>query len=87
MSYTQRLVPIFVASFVGITTGVYVFQPLLAEYGANTHGTFRPEQHDLRLDPQAVDSKNAQGRGATTPSGEDVKAAAVAVTSSDQKTS
>ncbi|KAK0531167.1 hypothetical protein OC834_002130 [Tilletia horrida] len=53
MSYTQRLVPVFVASLVGVATGIYVFQPLLVQYKADTHGSFRPEQKDLKLDAPA----------------------------------
>ncbi|KAE8232741.1 hypothetical protein CF326_g2230 [Tilletia indica] len=78
MSYTQRLVPVFVATFVGIATGAYVFQPLLDQYKVNTHGTFRPEDHDLKLQEgvaAAVEPK-AQSDASSVPNKvEDLKAA------------
>ncbi|KAE8226059.1 hypothetical protein CF319_g1297 [Tilletia indica] len=78
MSYTQRLVPVFVATFVGIATGAYVFQPLLDQYKVNTHGTFRPEDHDLKLQEgvaAAVEPK-AQSEANSVPNKvEDLKTA------------
>ncbi|KAE8214779.1 hypothetical protein CF327_g1876 [Tilletia walkeri] len=79
MSYTQRLVPVFVATFVGIATGAYVFQPLLDQYKVNTHGTFRPEDHDLKLQDgvaAAVEPKaQPEARSSDSNKVEDLKAA------------
>ncbi|KAK0566092.1 hypothetical protein OC844_000904 [Tilletia horrida] len=76
MSYTQRLVPVFVASLVGVATGIYVFQPLLVQYKADTHGSFRPEQKDLKLDAPA----SASAGGATNTAAAAAAAAAAADT-------
>ncbi|KAI8391171.1 uncharacterized protein BYT42DRAFT_555879 [Radiomyces spectabilis] len=37
---SSRLVPLLLATGIGIGTGVYVFQPLLKEYEAETNGTW-----------------------------------------------
>ncbi|KAL0082460.1 hypothetical protein J3Q64DRAFT_1830235 [Phycomyces blakesleeanus] len=36
----SRIFPVLLATGVGIATGVYVFQPLLKEYEAETNGTW-----------------------------------------------
>lgn len=42
MSYTQRLMPFFFASLLGVGTGIYIFKPLLDEYSIDTRGTYDP---------------------------------------------
>ncbi|KAI7863934.1 hypothetical protein BDF14DRAFT_1884670 [Spinellus fusiger] len=36
----SRVLPILMASGIGVATGFYVFHPLLREYEADTHGTW-----------------------------------------------
>lgn len=43
MSYRQRIVPLFIATFVGVVSGVYVFDPLLKQYAIDSRGTFDPK--------------------------------------------
>ncbi|CDS08267.1 hypothetical protein LRAMOSA02215 [Lichtheimia ramosa] len=44
---SQRAIHLILAVGIGVGTGVYVFQPLLKEYEAETHGTWmRPGDED-----------------------------------------
>ncbi|KAI8086019.1 uncharacterized protein BX664DRAFT_298330 [Halteromyces radiatus] len=46
---SSRMVPILIAIGVGVGTGVYVFQPLLKEYEADTKGTWILPQDEARI--------------------------------------
>lgn len=43
MSFRQRAVPLMLTSFVGVASGIYIFQPLLQQYALDTRGTYDPE--------------------------------------------
>ncbi|KAK0554454.1 hypothetical protein OC845_000715 [Tilletia horrida] len=81
MSYVQRIAPVFLASFVGVATGVYVFKPLLLQYRAETHGTWKPENIDLK-----VDEATAEASKQTTTSALANDAAPAQVAANDGKT-
>ncbi|KAI8344261.1 hypothetical protein BC941DRAFT_408185 [Chlamydoabsidia padenii] len=46
---SSRMVPVLFAIGVGVGTGVYVFQPLLKEYEADTKGTWILPEDEARL--------------------------------------
>ncbi|SAM08715.1 hypothetical protein [Absidia glauca] len=56
---SNRLVPVLIAVGVGIGTGVYVFQPLLKEYEADTKGTWVLPEDEARV--KALAAKRNQG--------------------------
>ncbi|KAK9896811.1 hypothetical protein P389DRAFT_194464 [Cystobasidium minutum MCA 4210] len=66
-----RFASLFLATGVGIVSGIYIFKPLLEQYKADTHGTFRPEQRSSSplLQPdrpdEAGDARNAAAQEAT----------------------
>lgn len=43
MSYRQRIVPLLLVTFVGVTSGVYIFDPLIKQYAIDSRGTYDPK--------------------------------------------
>lgn len=39
----QRVLPLATATVIGVTSGVYIFDPLIKQYRDETRGTFKPE--------------------------------------------
>ncbi|KAI7877003.1 hypothetical protein K492DRAFT_166457 [Lichtheimia hyalospora FSU 10163] len=63
---SQRAINLILAVGIGVGTGVYVFQPLLKEYEAETHGTWmRPGDEDKlkKIEgKQKLDSSNSDSK-------------------------
>ncbi|CAO3639105.1 unnamed protein product [Cunninghamella blakesleeana] len=58
-----RLVPVIISIGVGIGTGIFVFQPLIKEYEAETKGTWiLPEDREriAALETKKQDQKDKQ---------------------------
>ncbi|PWN37489.1 uncharacterized protein FA14DRAFT_14469 [Meira miltonrushii] len=43
MSYRQRIVPLLLVTFVGVASGVYIFDPLIKQYAIDSRGTYDPK--------------------------------------------
>lgn len=43
MSLRQRMVPLMLATFVGVASGMYIFDPLLKQYAVDSRGTYDPK--------------------------------------------
>ncbi|KAI9033623.1 hypothetical protein CLU79DRAFT_724639 [Phycomyces nitens] len=63
-----RILPVLIASGIGVATGIYVFQPLLKEYEADTNGTWvlpgdkqiLPFENKPRVPEQTESTKKSQ---------------------------
>ncbi|KDN37947.1 hypothetical protein K437DRAFT_270721 [Tilletiaria anomala UBC 951] len=61
MSYSQqRLIPILLATFVGVASGVYIFDAPLKQYKSDTDGTFDPAKRGALSSLTAPRSSDSQ---------------------------
>jgi hypothetical protein len=54
MSASQRLVPLLLVAFVGVVSGVYIFDGPLKQYRSDTDGSFKPDKAVPHLTPSSV---------------------------------